>query len=445
MTAKSETQRNSNAIHHHYTFTSPLYAIFLYCLSLDRIVTENKRSAYFHKSDQVKVAQNYIPLCIKMSDSEIQKEIENGGGGGGFDFSQPAASANTVAVKSGKSMMKPRDFVNLLKKRSDVQSIEQRRESFLEECCASNTVVDLDIRAFDITEDFSQQDRDHAIDELCEVFRRPELILKRLSFVEPAPAFRNLTNDLRAEETQGVDPQTFALQTILDVEKALLKTSSSSTSDGYVLLDGDDSESSGGSDFSLIFQTSYTIVQRDDAGNAEIFAVNFPRALKDQSFARRLIELEKEIARARLNVESQMLRANHVDERTPKDMVSILRDQIRQQLAGPLQDQFFSLSLKRNLLNIIDEIVNLSPGSSLEAATVKTESIIPRRQKQTPAPNSDSIFRSSVDAKFAKVTLRSTAKEKERFKHALDVLVYFLQTKSLIALYQFHQPQRKWE
>jgi hypothetical protein len=262
-------------------------------------------------------------------------------------------------------------------------------------------VVDLDIRAFDITEDFSQQDRDHAIDELCEVFRRPELILKRLSFVEPAPAFRNLTNDLRAEEAQGVDPQTFALQTILDVEKALLKTSSSSTSDGYVLLDGDDSESSGGSDFSLIFQTSYTIVQRDDAGNAEIFAVNFPRAVKDQSCARRLIELEKEIARARLNFESQMLRANHVDERTPKDMVSILRDQIRQQLAGPLQDQFFSLSLKRNLLNIIDEIVNLSPGSSFEAATVKTESIIPRRQKQTPAPNSDSIFRSSVDAKFA--------------------------------------------
>ena len=179
MTAKSETQRNSNAIHHHYTFTSPLYAIFLYCLSLDRIVTESKHSAYFHKSDQVKVAQNYIPLCIKMSDSEIQKEIENGGGGGGFDFSQPAALGNTVAVKSGKSMMKPRDFVNLLKKRSDVQSIEQRRESFLEECCASNTVVDLDIRAFDITEDFSQQDRDHAIDELCEVFRRPELILKR--------------------------------------------------------------------------------------------------------------------------------------------------------------------------------------------------------------------------------------------------------------------------
>ena len=65
--------------------------------------------------------------------------------------------------------------------------------------------------------------------------------------------------------------------------------------------------------------------------------------------------------------------------------------------------------------------MNLSPGSSLEAATVKTESIIPRRQKQTPAPNSDSIFRSSVDAKFAKVTLRSTAEEKGRFKHELDV------------------------
>ena len=33
-----------------------------------------------------------------MSDSEIQKEIENGGGGGGFDFSQPAALENTVAA-----------------------------------------------------------------------------------------------------------------------------------------------------------------------------------------------------------------------------------------------------------------------------------------------------------------------------------------------------------
>ena len=70
--------------------------------------------------------------------------------------------------------------------------------------------------------------------------------------------------------------------------------------------------------------------------------------------------MENEIARARLNFESQMLRANQVDERNPKDMVSILQDQIRQQLPSPLQDQFFSLSLKRNLLNIIDEIVKLS-------------------------------------------------------------------------------------
>ena len=158
------------------------------------------------------VAQTYIPLCIKMSNYEIQKEIENSGGdgdGGGFDFYLPKTSANTVAATSGKSLMKPHEFLSLLKKSFEVQSIEQRREAFLEKCCAENSEIDLDIRTFDITDDFSQQDRDSAINELCELFNRPELILKRSQKCSDASTtleaalgtFRNLTDDLRAEDT----------------------------------------------------------------------------------------------------------------------------------------------------------------------------------------------------------------------------------------------------
>ena len=112
--------------------------------------------------------------------------------------------------------MKPREFLSLLKKRSEVQSIEQRREAFLEKCCAENSEIDLDIRTFDITDDFSQQDRDSAINELCELFNRPELILKLSSKCSDSSTtvdaalgtFRNLTDDLRAEDTNFDTRQT---------------------------------------------------------------------------------------------------------------------------------------------------------------------------------------------------------------------------------------------
>jgi hypothetical protein len=196
----------------------------------------------------------------------------------------------------------------------------------------------------------------------------------------------------------------------------LLKKSSS---DGYVLLKADDDSLSGENDLSLVFQTSYTIVQRDDARNAKIFADNFPRAAKLEPFGRRLINLEEDIRKARLNFETQTLRTYKVDKSTPNEMANI-RDQLRQQLAGSLQDQFFSLSLKRKLLNIIDEIVNFSQRGDSEAATVKTESLAPVKHKQLPAPDSDSSLSSSIEAKCARATYRSIPRDKERFRQSLE-------------------------
>jgi hypothetical protein len=338
--------------------------------------------------------------------------------------------------------MKPHEFLSLLKKRSEIQSIEQRCEAFLEKCCDENSEIDLDIRTFDITDDFSQQDRDSAINELCELFNRPELILKRSpkcsdssTTVDAAlGTFRNLTDDLRAEDT-NFD----TCQTTSNIEVLLKKCSS----DGYVLLKADDDGLSGGNDLSLVFQTSYTIVQRDDARNAKIFADNFPRAAKLEPFGRRLINLEEDIRKTRLNFETQTLRSYKVDESTPNEM-AIIRDQLRQQLAGSLQDQFFSLSLKRKLLNIIDEIVNFSQRGDSEAASVKTESLAPVKHKQLPAPDSDSSLSSSIEAKCARATYRSIPRGKERFRQSLEFCGQSCQIKLLIALFQFCHHRQKW-
>ena len=134
-----------------------------------------------------------------MLNSEIQKEIENvssGGDGGGFDLNQ-VSSANTAAIEYGKRLVNPREFLTSRKNKSEAESFGQRRELILEECCK---VEGIDIRSFDISEMFSDEERE-VIDDFCTNLGRYDLISKKFlktsnSFVQPTlGAFRNLRED----------------------------------------------------------------------------------------------------------------------------------------------------------------------------------------------------------------------------------------------------------
>jgi len=331
-----------------------------------------------------------------MSNSEIQKEVENfsgGGGGGSFDLYQP----NTVAAESGKRVVNPREFLFSLRKKSEAQSIGQKRESFFEECCDKQGI---DIQSFHISEIFSHEEREEVIDDFCREFGRHDLISKVSSktsyFVEPTyGAFRNLRDDLRAEETRGKDPQADALEAISDVEIALLSNSSKN----YVLLEGDiDDDGSVDDNFSLAFQALLNIVQRDDARMTEAFTSNFLLAAKDEIIAKSLVDAEKDILRARANFEAQKATEYRIDERSPQER-SDFRAHIRQQLNGPLQDMCFSLSLKRRLFNLIEEIVRLPEASekaSAKEATAEAATLTPP----------DSGILASIAAKSSKATAR---------------------------------------
>jgi hypothetical protein len=148
-----------------------------------------------------------------MLNSEIQKEIENVsscGDGEGFDLNQ-VSSANTAAIESGKRLVNPREFLTSRKNKSEAESFGQRRELILEECCK---IEGIDIRSFDISEMFSLEEREEVIDDFCTNLGRHDLISKNVSkpsnsFVQPTlGAFRNLRDDLRAEDTRGNNPHT---------------------------------------------------------------------------------------------------------------------------------------------------------------------------------------------------------------------------------------------
>ena len=351
-----------------------------------------------------------------MLNSEIQKEIENvssGGDGGGFDLNQ-VSSANTAAIESGKRLVNPREFLTSRKNKSEAESFGQRRELILEECCK---VEGIDIRSFDISEMFSLEEREEVIDDFCTNLGRHDLISKNVSkpsnsFVQPTlGAFRNLRDDLRAEDTRGNNPHTEALKTISEVERLL---NSTSNSEDYVLLEGDNDDESDEGNFSVAFRALFTIVRRDDAKNAETFASNFPRAVKNKACAQRLIDLEKDIMRAHASFEAQRAIENRVDDLSPQER-SEFRTQIRQQLAGPYQDLCFPLSLKRRLFNIIDEIGNLPSEAHAEEVSVEASTLIP-----------DAGIRASIAAKSAKAVARSTAPQKSEYESALSFALSIL-------------------
>ena len=318
------------------------------------------------------------------------------------------SSANTTAIESGKRLVNPREFLTSRKNKSEAESFGQRRELILEECCK---IEGIDIRSFDISEMFSLEEREEVIDDFCTNLGRHDLISKNVSkpsnsFVQPTlGAFRNLRDDLRAEDTRGNNPHTEALKTISEVERLL---NSTSNSEDYVLLEGDNDDESDEGNFSVAFRALFTIVRRDDAKNAETFASNFPRAVKNKACAQRLIDLEKDIMRARASFEAQKAIENRVDDLSPQER-SEFRTQIRQQLAGPYQDLCFPLSLKRRLFNIIDEIGNLPSEAHAEEVSVEASTLIP-----------NAGIRASIAAKSAKAVARSTAPQKSEYESALS-------------------------